>query len=125
VTVTPDQVLRDAGAGSTDSDLASEVLDEATAYVDAYISTTLVDITVPVPDAIYDASVLVCATDLFARRKAPFGQQIMPDPSGVAVVTRLGADPLGGVRAKLRPWCFNIGFAYPVDDGSDDCDDDD
>jgi len=116
VTVQVTQVLRDAGAGPGDAALAQEVLDEATAQVAAYITENLIDDTKPVPAAVNDAAVLVCAGDLFARRKAPFGQQAMPDESGTLIPTRLGADPLGGVRAKLRPWCFNIGFSYPLDD---------
>lgn len=111
-----EQVLRDAGAGESDADLAEEVLGEANAYVAAYIAENLIDEANPVPAAVNDAAVLTCATDLFARRKAPFGQQVVADPSGTLVSTRLGADPLGGVRAKLRPWCFNIGFSYPLDD---------
>lgn len=116
MTVDRGQVLRDAGAGPDDGELADEVLAEAVAYVDSYITTNLLDADNPVPPAINDAAVLTCASDLFARRKAPFGQQIMTGESGVPVATRLGADPLGGVRAKLRPWCFAIGFSFPLDD---------
>ena len=115
MSVSEAQVLRDAGAGQDDFELAQEVLAEANAYVSAYVTENLIDVANPVPDEINDAAVLVCATDLFARRKAPFGQQVMPDLTGTPVATRLGPDPLGGVRAKLRPWCFNIGFAYPLD----------
>jgi hypothetical protein len=116
VTVTSAQVLDASGAGVDDTAIADAVLAEANAYVDAYITASLVDAANPVPDAVNDAAVLVCATDLFARRKAPFGQQITVDQAGTQIVTRLGADPLGGVRPKLRPWCFNIGFAFPEDE---------
>jgi hypothetical protein len=116
VTVTEAAVLKAAGAGQDDFELAQSVLAEATAYVDAYIDENLIDDTNTVPDEVNDAAVLTCATDLFARVKAPFGQQLLPDGSGGLVPTRVGSDPLGGVRAKLRPWCFNIGFSYPLDD---------
>lgn len=115
MTVTSGMVLRDAGAGDADNDVALEVLAEATAYVDAYVAANLVDPLVTVPTAIQDAAVLACATDLFARRKAPFGQQIMTDTSGNPVPTRLGMDPLAGARAKLQPWCASAGFAFPED----------
>lgn len=115
MTVIVDQVLRDAGAGTDDADMAAEVLAEAVAYVDIYVTDNLIDATNPVPDAVNDAAVLVCATDLFARRKAPFGQQITTDANGTAQVTRLGSDPMANARPKLRPWCFTTGFAYPVD----------
>jgi hypothetical protein len=116
VTVNAQQVLSGSGAGPDDTAIAQEVLAEAQAYVTAYIASSLVDAAVPVPDEITDAAVLTCAVDLFARRKAPFGQQVTVDSSGVSMTTRLGADPLGGVRPKLRPWCLSIGFAYPEDE---------
>lgn len=115
MTVTVEQVLRDAGAGTEDTDLAQESLDQANAYVDAYVDAALIDAMNPVPAPVRDAGVLTCATDLFARSKAPFGQQIVTDSSGTPVATRLGIDPLAGVRAKFRPWCMNAGFSYPAD----------
>lgn len=116
MTINADQVLAASGAGPEDIATATEVLAEATAYVDAYITASLIDATVPVPDEIEDAAVLKCAVDLFAARKAPFGQQIGADLNGTPVITRLGADPLQNVRPKLRPWCLNTGFAFPLDD---------
>lgn len=116
MSVTRQQVLDASGAGADDSTIADAVLAEANAYVAAYIASTLIDADNPVPNDIGDAAVLKCAVDLFAARKAPFGQQIGADLNGTPVVTRLGADPLQGVRPKLRPWCLNIGFAYPADD---------
>lgn len=98
-------VLAEAGAGSVDTALATRVLAEAVIHVDAYIDETLLDSTVPVPTEIEDAAVLRCAVDLFARAKAPFGTQILPDGSGQMVAQRLGADPLGGVRTLLARWC--------------------
>lgn len=115
MTVVAQQVLDDSGAGASDMQTAEEVLAEAEAYITAYITDNLVDTTNPVPDAINDAAVLKCAVDLFAARKAPFGQQIGTDVNGTPVVTRLGADPLASVRPKLRPWCASFGFAYPPD----------
>lgn len=106
-------VLTASGADSSDSAIAQAVLDEANAYVTDYITENLIDATKPVPAAISDAAVLKCAVDLFAARKAPFGQQIGADLNGTPVITRLGSDPLQGVRPKLRPWCLNVGFAYP------------
>lgn len=116
MTVSVDDVLKAAGAGASDADMAADVLAEATEHVSTYITRTLLDATVPVPAVLNDGAVLVCATDLFARRKAPFGQQLIPDGTGAMVSTRIGADPLAGVRPMLRAYCFPVGFAYPVDD---------
>lgn len=113
MTVTVEDVLTASGASVDDTTLAQSCLDQANAYVDDYVTNTLIDALNPVPTVIRDAGVLTCATDLFARSKAPFGQQIMTDASGTPITTRLGADPLAGVRPKFRPWCFNTGFAYP------------
>lgn len=113
MTVTADDVLAASGAGVDDTALAQSCLDQANAYVDDYVTNALIDTLNPVPTVIRDAGVLTCATDLFARSKAPFGQQIMTDAAGTPIPTRLGTDPLGGVRSKFRPWCFNTGFAYP------------
>lgn len=115
MTVVARQVLDAAGAGTDDAALADSVLAEATAYVDAYTAANLVDALVPVPDAMYDAAVLSCSTDLFARRKAPFGQQLLTDANGAPVATQVGADPLASVRQKLQPWCVPAGFAFPED----------
>lgn len=115
MTVDSTKVLRDSGAGEADNALALEVLAEATAYVGAFITANLIDAAVPVPDAIEDAAVLACATDLFARRKAPFGQQITTDPNGTVVSTRLASDPMASARAKLAPWAVSAGFAFPED----------
>lgn len=115
MTVSASDVLTASGAGTDDTTIADAVLAEAEAYVTAYIDSSLVDVAVPVPDKINDAAVLKCAVDLFAARKAPFGQQIGADLNGTPVITRLGADPLAGVRPKLRPWCLNTGFAFPED----------
>jgi hypothetical protein len=119
MTVDIEDVLRGAGAGTDDAGLATNVLAEATAYVAAYIAANLIDSSSPVPDAINDSAILTCAGDLFARRKAPFGQQVTSDANGTVVTTRLGADPLGGVRAKLRPWCMVTGFSFPADEDED------
>ena len=116
MSVDSDQVLDGAGAGTADGAIADEVLAEANAYVANYIATNLIDATNPVPDEINDAAVLVCAVDLFGRRKAPFGQQIMTDLTGTPISTRIAADPMATARAKLRPWCFNISFSFPLDD---------
>jgi len=114
MTVSVADVLAAAGAGGTaDTAVATTLLAEAEIHVDGYITRTLLDADNPVPDELRDAAVLTCATDLFARYKAPFGQQIATDSDGRIVSTRLGADPLGGVRPRLRPYCFEIGFAFP------------
>jgi hypothetical protein len=105
VTVSYQDVLAEAGAGASDQAIAVRVLAEANIHVTAFITENLLDSTVPVPDEINDAAVLRCATDLFARAKAPFGTQILPDGSGQMVAQRLGADPLGGVRTLLARWC--------------------
>lgn len=115
MTVLVEDVLEAAGAGTSDIGVASRLLAEAEDHVDRYIARTLISTDDPVPDVLRDAAVLVCAADLFARHKAPFGQQVMPDQNGSLVTTRLGADPLGGVRPKLRGYCVEIGFAYPED----------
>src|SRR5213595_1567818 len=107
-------VLDAAGAaGTADTAIATTVLAEAEEYVGTYIDRTLLSATVTVPDVLNDAAVLRCATDLFARYKAPFGQQVATDSNGTIVTTRLGADPLGGVRPMLRAYCFEVGFAFP------------
>lgn len=105
MTVTYLQVLAEAGAGASDQVVAERVLAEANIHVAAFITANLLDTAVPVPDEINDAAVLRCATDLFARAKAPFGTQILPDGSGQMIAQRLGADPLGGVRTLLARWC--------------------
>ena len=116
MSVDSDQILDAVGAGTADGGIADEVLAEANAYVSAYITANLIDAAIPVPDEINDAAVLVCAVDLFGARKAPYGQQITTDQSGTPITTRIAADPMRSARPKLRPWCFNIGFAYPVED---------
>lgn len=113
MSVTVAQVLAAAGADTGDTTVATDLLAEAVVHVDGYISRTLLDTALPVPSGVRDAAVLTCATDLFARYKAPFGQQIATDENGNPVTTRLGADPLGGVRPRLRPYCLEIGFAFP------------
>jgi hypothetical protein len=105
VTVTYQQVLAEAGAGGVDQEIAERVLAEANIHVSTFITENLLDSTIPVPDEINDEAVLRCATDLFARAKAPFGTQILPDGSGQMIAQRLGADPLGGVRTLLARWC--------------------
>jgi hypothetical protein len=110
VTVTYQDVLAEAGAGGSDEALATRVLAEANVHVPAYIAEALLDATKPVPTAVLDAATLRCAVDLFARAKAPFGTQILPDGSGQMVAQRLGADPLGGVYSLLRPWAARVGL---------------
>lgn len=116
MTVTAAQVLAAAGAGSADTALATTSLAEAVIYVGKFITDNLLDSTVPVPAAIEDAAVLRSATDLFARAKAPFGTQIIPDGSGQPVAQRLGADPLGGVYSLLRPWASRTGLGSAPDE---------
>lgn len=110
MTVTVNDVLAAAGAGAGDTSVATSALAEANVHVTKYITDNLLDSTVPVPDAINDSAVLRCATDLFARAKAPFGTQIIMDGSGQPVAQRLGADPLGGVYSLLRPWVGRVGL---------------
>lgn len=105
MTVSYSDVLAAAGASSADQALATKVLAEANIHVAAYITETLLNSSSPVPSAINDSAVLRCAVDLFAREKAPFGTQILPDGAGQMVAQRLGADPLGGVRPMLARWC--------------------
>lgn len=105
MTVNAADVLAAAGAGSADNALATKVLAEANMYVSAYITENLLSAAVQVPATANDAAVLRCATDLFARAKAPFGTQILPDGSGQMIAQRLGADPLGGVLPLLSRWC--------------------
>ena len=105
-------VLAAAGAGGSDQALAEQVLTEATIHVDEFLGSNLLDELKPVPAEVADAAVLRCATDLFARAKAPFGTQILPDgsASGGMVVQRLGADPLGGIYSLVRPWAARVGL---------------
>lgn len=110
MTVTYEQVLAEAGAGGNDQSIAERVLAEAEIHVGKYITDNLLDEDTPVPEEIDDAAVLRCAVDLFARAKAPFGTQIVPDGSGQMVAQRLGADPLGGVYSLLRPWVGRVGL---------------
>lgn len=112
MTVSAADVLAEAGAGSGDTAIATRVLAEAVIHVDEYETENLIDPLVPVPDEIRDAGYLRCAGDLFARAKAPFGTQILPDGSGQMVAQRLGADPLGGVRPLFARWCLpDMGIA--------------
>lgn len=106
MTVTASDVLAEAGAGAVDTAIATRVLAEAEIHVTDYIDLNLISTTAPVPEEMEDAAVLRCAVDLFARAKAPFGTQILPDQSGQMVAQRLGADPLGGVRPLLARWCL-------------------
>lgn len=110
MTVTYQDVLAEAGAGGTDQALATRVLAEANVHVADFIAQNLLDAERTVPTAVNDSAVLRCAVDLFARAKAPFGTQILPDGSGQPVAQRLGADPLGGVYALLRPWVARVGL---------------
>lgn len=105
MTVSVSDVLAAAGAGAGDTALATRVLTQANLYVAEYIDANLMSTANPVPTAASDAAVLRCATDLFAREKAPFGTQILPDGTGQMVAQRLGADPLGGVMPLLSRWC--------------------
>lgn len=106
MSVTAADVLTEAGAGSGDESIAERVLAEAEIHVGDFITDNLIDEDNPVPEEINDSAVLRCAVDLFARAKAPFGTQIIPDGSGQVVAQRLGADPLGGVRSLLARWCL-------------------
>jgi hypothetical protein len=112
MSVTYQQVLAEAGAGAGDQATAERVLAEAEIHVSEFIVANLLDDENPVPDQIEDSAVLRCAVDLFARAKAPFGTQILPDGSGSMVAQRLGADPLAGVRSVLARWCTpDLGIA--------------
>lgn len=110
MTVAASDVLAEAGAGATDEDLAERVLAEAEIHVTKFFDDNLLDETVPVPTEVEDSAVLRCAVDLFARAKAPFGTQILPDGSGQPVAQRLGADPLAGVYSLVRPWAARVGL---------------
>lgn len=110
MTVTYTDVLAEAGASSADQAVAQRVLAEAEIHVTQFITDNLLNPINPVPSEVDDSAVLRCATDLFARAKAPFGTQILPDGSGQVVAQRLGADPLGGVYALLRPWAARVGL---------------
>lgn len=110
MTVTYQDVLAESGAGASDQVLATRVLAEANAHVGKFITDNLLDPTVPIPSAVLDSAVLRCAVDLFARAKAPFGTQIIPDGSGQPIAQRLGADPLAGIYQLVRPWAARIGF---------------
>lgn len=112
MTVSAADVLAEAGAGAADTAIATRVLAEAVIHVDEFITENLIDPLVTVPTEMEDAAVLRCAVDLFARAKAPFGTQILPDGQGQMVAQRLGADPLGGVRSLLARWCLpDMGIA--------------
>lgn len=112
MSVTVEQVLAEAGAGAKDEPTAERCLAEAEIHVTEFIDKNLMDENYPVPAEIEDSAVLRCAVDLFARAKAPFGTQILPDGSGEMVAQRLGADPLGGVRSLLARWCTpDLGIA--------------
>lgn len=110
MTVTYQQVLAEAGANATDKTTAEDALAEATVHVTKFITDNLLDPAVPVPTVIADSAVLRCAVDIFARKKAPFGTQMLPDGTGQVIAQRLGADPLGGIYALLRPWVARIGL---------------
>lgn len=108
--VTYQQVLAEAGAGANDKTLAERVLAEAEEHVTDFLAENLLDESRPVPSEVADSAVLRCAVDLFARAKAPFGTQVLPDGSGQMIAQRLGADPLGGVYALVRPWAARVGL---------------
>lgn len=116
MTVTAADVLAEAGAGAGDTDLAERVLAEAGVHVMKYITDNLLSAELEVPTEVEDSAVLRCSVDLFARAKAPFGTQLLPDGSGEVIAQRLGADPLGGVYALLRPWVSRIGFGSIADE---------
>ena len=110
--ITYQEVLAEAGASGADQAIAVRVLAESQIHVTEYIDANLLDPDNQVPDEIMDSAVLRCAVDLFARAKAPFGTQILPDGSGQMVAQRLGADPLGGIRSMLARWCTpDLGIA--------------
>lgn len=110
MTVSYQDVLAEAGAGAVDQTTATRALTEANVHVAKFITDNLLDPAVTVPASINDAAVLRCAVDLFARAKAPFGTQVLPDGSGQMIAQRLGADPLGGVYALVRPWAARVGL---------------
>jgi hypothetical protein len=110
MSVTYQDVLGAAGAGASDQATAERVLSEALIHVGEFATWNLLDPNNPVPSEIFDSAVLRCAADLFARAKAPFGTQILPDGSGQLIAQRIGADPLGGVYALLRPWVARVGL---------------
>ena len=110
MTVTYQDVLDAAGAGGVDQDLATRVLGEAQTHLTMFVNVNLLDPANPLPDDVNDSALLRCATDLFARAKAPFGTQILPDGSGQVVVSRIGADPLAGVYSLIRPWAARVGL---------------
>lgn len=110
MTVTKEQVLAESGASAADDDLAERVLTEANLHVAKFVADNTLDAEAPLPDEVNDAAVLRCAVDLFARAKAPFGTQILPDGSGQMVAQRLGADPLAGVYSLVRTWVARIGL---------------
>lgn len=116
MTVAATDVLAKAGADASDEDLAKRVLAEANIHVAKYIADNLLSSTVPVPTEAEDSAILRCSVDLFARSKAPYGTQILPDGSGNPVAQRLGADPLGGVYSLLRPWVSRVGFGSVADE---------
>lgn len=116
MTVDATDVLAEAGAGAVDEDLAERILAEANVHVAKFIADNLLSTDNPVPTEVEDSMILRCAVDLFARAKAPFGTQIIPDGSGQVVAQRLGADPLGGVYALARPWVSRIGFGSVADE---------
>jgi hypothetical protein len=112
MSVTAADVLAEAGADASDQATADRVLAEAVIHVEEFIDANLLDEGYPVPPEIEDSAVLRCAVDLFARAKAPFGTQILPDGSGQMIAQRIGADPLGGVRSILARWCTpDLGIA--------------
>jgi len=112
MSVTYMDVLAEAGADASDQTTAQRVLAEAEIHVVEYIDANLLNADNPVPDEIADSAILRCATDLFARAKAPFGTQILPDGTGQPVAQRMGADPLGGIRSLLARWCTpDLGIA--------------
>lgn len=115
MTVTATDVLAEAGAGAVDEDLAERVLAEAEIHVGKYITDNLLSADNPVPTEVEDSMVLRCAVDLFARSKAPFGTQLVPDGTGQVIAQRLGADPLGGVYALARQWVSRVGFGSVAD----------
>jgi len=110
MSVSAADVLAEAGADGSDTDLATRVLAEAVIHVEKFVEDNLLDVETTVPTEVEDSAVLRCATDLFARAKAPFGTQILSDGSGQMIPQRLGADPLGGVYSLLRPWAARVGL---------------
>jgi len=84
--------------GTEEIDYPQMCLDAANAHVGNYIGA--ID---TVPNDIHKQAILICASELFHRRSAPYGQTQFASMDGQS--QRVNRDPLTAVYPLLLPYC--------------------